>query len=475
MDPFSSATEMAAAVRHREESPLELLEACLERVDRLNPEINAVVWRNDEEARAEAARLSDDIAGGDADLPPFAGVPVPIKDLNEVAGWPVAYGSFAGPDGPSAHDELVVAALRRAGFVLTGRTNVPEFGPLPVAENLRYGVTRNPWDTDRTPGGSSGGAAAAVAAGLFPLAHGNDGGGSLRIPASCSGLVGLKASRGRVPADVPGWMGASVEGVLTRTVADAAAVLDEISGPDRLAWYNAPIPDRPFADEVGADPGQLRVALSVRAPLGLPVDPAAVEAARRTGTLLESLGHKVTETEVELFPDEALEPFLSVMHSGLAAYRGIDVNRLEPHNRASFEAGSALGSIEFVAALGELQRATRRVVARWGEDFDVLVTPTMAILPPVAGTVLEQAHAEPAGIPVDALSMAAFTAPFNVSGQPAVSLPVAQAVPPGGERPVPVGVQLVTGPWQEGLLVRVASQIEEADPWRGRRPPPPFG
>jgi amidase len=475
VDPFGSATEMAAAVRHREVSPLELLDACLERVDRLNPEINAVVWRNDGDARTEAARLSDHIAAGDIELPPFAGVPIPIKDLNQVAGWPVSYGSSAGPPGPSTQDDLVVAALRRAGFVLTGRTNTPEFGPLPVAENLRYGVTRNPWDTDRTPGGSSGGAAAAVASGMFALAHGNDGGGSLRIPASCTGLVGLKASRGRVPAEVPGWMGAVVEGVLTRTVADAAAVLDEISGPDRLAWYNAPVPDRPFADEVGTEPGQLRVALTVRAPLGLPVDPAAVDAVRHTGKLLESLGHKVSDIEIELFPEQAMEPFLSVVHSGLAAYRGVDLERVEPHNRASFEMGSAVDSIEFVAALGELQRVTRRVVARWGEQYDILITPTMAILPPVAGTVLERAHAEPSAIPADALSMAVFTAPFNVSGLPSVSLPIGQAVPPGGELPLPVGVQLVAGPWQESVLFRVAAQIEEADPWRGRRPPPPFG
>lgn len=471
MDAFASATEMAAAVRRRAVSPVELLDACLERVDRLNPQLNAVIWRNDDEARKEAARLADAIAGGSDDLPAFAGVPVPIKDLTKVAGWPVTYGSSAVPDRTSEEDELVVAALRRAGFVLCGRTNTPEFGPIPATENLRYGVTRNPWDPSKTPGGSSGGAAASVAAGMFPLAHANDGGGSIRIPASCTGLVGLKPSRGRVPAVVPGWMGASVEGVVTHTVADAAAVLDEVSGPDRLAWFNAPAPDRPFADEVGADPGPLRVALLERAPLDVPVAPAAVDAVRRAGTVLEALGHKVSVGRFELFPAEALGAFLAVMNAGFGDYQEIDVTRLEPHNRAAVETGRSVNSIEFVAALGELQRASRRVVARWGEEFDLLVTPTMAILPPPAGSILERSHAKPGSMPPDVLSMGVFTAPLNVSGQPAVSLPLHEAVPEGGDLPLPVGVQVVAGPWQEALLLRVAAQVEDADPWRDRRPP----
>lgn len=469
MDPFTPATELAAAVRRRDVSPVELLDACLARVDALDPGINAVVWRDHDGARREAARLAELVAAG-GDLPPFAGVPVPVKDLTPVAGWPVTYGSFAAPEGPSPEDALVVAALRRAGFVLAARTNTPELGPIPVTENLRYGITRNPWDPGRTPGGSSGGAAAAVAAGMFPLAHANDGGGSIRIPAACTGLVGLKASRDRVPAEVPGWLGASVEGAVTRTVGDAAAVLDEICGPDPLAWHTTAPPDRPFAAEVGADPGRLRVALVEQAPFGLPVDGAAVEAVRAAGRALEGLGHHVEGAGFELFPLEVLDPFLRVMHAGYGDYDGLDVDRLEPHNRAGLEAGRALDSVELVRALGVLQRITRQVVAHWGRDLDVLVTPTMAILPPPAGSVLDQVHAHPDDLPADVLSMAVFTAPFNVSGQPAASLPLGEARPDGG--PVlPVGVQLVTGPWQEALLLRVAAQLEEALPWRHRRPP----
>lgn len=466
MDSFTPATELAAAIRAGRLSPVELMTHCLDQVDRLDGSCNAVVWRNDDQALDEARRLADRIAAGETDLPPFAGVPIPIKDLTPVAGWPVTYGSWGASDAPSEQDELVVAAFRQAGFVPTGRTNTPEFGPIPVAENLRYGVTRNPWNLDHTPGGSSGGAAAAVAAGMFPLAHANDGGGSIRIPASCTGLVGLKPSRGRVPAYVPGWMGASVEGVVTHTVADTAAVLDVISGPDRLAWYNAPAPDRPFADEVGADPGRLRVGLLARAPMGLPVAPAPVAAVEATGTALEQLGHHVEALDFELFPLEALASFLPVVNSGFGAYANVDWSRTEPHIAASYAAGQQVDSITFVRAMGELQRISRTSVARWGDQFDLLVTPTMAVEPPEAGLVLEKSHDQPDQMPDEVLGMAIFTAVFNISGQPAISLPVHMS-----ETGLPVGVQLVPGPWQESLLLRVAAQLESALPWADRRPP----
>ena len=230
-DTFQTARATAAAIRRREVSPLEVLDACLARVDAVNDALNVVIWRNDEEARDAARAAGDIVVNSDVgDLPPFHGVPIPIKDLSEVAGWPVTYGSWSAQDTPSETSDLVVEALQRAGFVLTCRTNTPEFGLLTVAENDRYGISRNPWDLDRTPGGSTG-AAAAVAGGLFPIAHGGDGAGSLRVPASCCGLVGLKVSRGRVPTLVNHWEGAAVPGVLTHDVADTAAVLDLICGP----------------------------------------------------------------------------------------------------------------------------------------------------------------------------------------------------------------------------------------------------
>lgn len=465
MNTFTSAIDLAAAIRRRELSPVEVLDFCLDQVDRLNPLLNAVIWRNDDEARKEAARVVELVAGGTGELPPFAGVPLPIKDLTYVAGWPATYGSAATTDEPAAEDDLVVSALRKAGFVLTGRTNAPELGPLPVSENDRYGITRNPWNTDRTPGGSSGGAAAAVASGMFPLAHANDGGGSIRIPASCCGLVGLKASRARVPAEVPGWMGASVEGVITRTVADAAAVLDQISGPDPLAWYNAPVPDRAFISEVGADPGRLRVGLLSRAPLDLAVEPVVRDGVTRTGRLLEELGHRVEHLDFELFPIEGLAAFFNVVNSGYADYDDVDFTKVEPHNVHGYGAAQGIDSITFVRAMRELQRISRKNVARWGRDFDLLVTPTMAIRPPEAGLILRALHANPADTPSEVLSMAAFTAAFNVSGQPAVSLPLHH-----DEEDLPIGVQLVGGPWQESVLIRVAAQLELAAPWVDRHP-----
>jgi amidase len=307
--PTTSALELAAALRRRELSSVELLDACLAAVDAHNDDVNAVVWRDDDAARAAARSADAALERGDDAA--FLGVPIPIKDLTPVAGWPVTYGSRGGPEGISEVGELTTEAFKRAGFVLCGRTNTPEFGPITVTENERYGITRNPWDLDRTPGGSSGGAAAAVAAGMFPLAHATDGGGSIRIPAACCGLVGLKPSRGRVPRLAQGWLGGVVEGAVTRTVADTAAVLDVLSGPDPRAWYNAPAPDRPFLEEAGREPARLRIGLMDHGPGGLPVEEPCAEAARRAAAALEELGHEVVPADVPTLSEDVVAPFLS--------------------------------------------------------------------------------------------------------------------------------------------------------------------
>ncbi|HXR31860.1 MAG TPA: amidase [Solirubrobacterales bacterium] len=462
LGPASSALDLAAALRAGELSAVELLDACLAAVDERNPQLNAIVWRDDEGARAVAREADARIAAGEE--APFLGVPIPIKDLTPVAGWPVTYGSNGASDEPSAESELVVEAFQRAGFVLCGRTNTPEFGPLTVAENTRYGLTRNPWDTSRSSGGSSGGASAAVAGGMFPIAHANDGGGSIRIPAAYCGLVGLKPSRGRVPRLAQSWLGAVVEGAVTRTVADAATTLDAIAGPDPLAWYNAPAPERPFAEEVAAPVESLRIGLMAEAPLGIPTDPACVEAAREAAALLEELGHSVEEVEVPTISEELVPPFLVMTSGGLADYDGVEWAKTEPHNRHAYEvATKGHSAYDFVVATQALERLSRREVARWGRDFDLLLTPTSAILPPPAGQVLAAQHATPDQAVPDTVSSVSFTAFGNVTGQPAISLPLHRTA-----EGLPVGAMLTGGPFGEAILVQIGAQLEAARPWADR-------
>ena len=460
-----SAVDLAAALRAREISSVELLEACLSEVDRLNDSLNAVVWRDDEAARAGAEEADRRLAAGEE--APFLGVPLPIKDLTEVQGQPVTFGSRGRSMSPwEAPSELVVDALRQAGFVLACRTNTPEFGHITATENLRWGITRNPWDTSRTPGGSSGGAASATASGMFPAAHANDGGGSIRIPASCCGLVGLKASRGRAPRRAQSWLGAVVEGAVTRTVADSAAILDAVSGPDRYAWYNAPAPQRPFREEVGADPGRLRIGLMPGGPNGMPVDPACSEGVRRVGEALEGMGHSVEPAEVATVSEELIGPFIALVEASLGEALGIvDFDQAEPHIAAQIANATARSSLEYAQAARFVELLSRDLMAAWGRDFDVLVTPTMGVPPPPAGAIMELSHANPNEPAELVVATVAFTAFANVTGQPAVSLPVHET-----DDGVPIGVQLVGGPFEEVTLIRLASALEQALPWADRQP-----
>jgi amidase len=462
-DPLTPALELAAALRAREVSAVELLDACLAAVDARNPELNAVTWRNDEQARADAADADRRLADGDD--APFLGVPIPIKDLTPVAGWPVTYGSHGAPEAPSEQSELVVDALVRAGFVLCGRTNTPAFGVITAAENLRHGISRNPWDPNRTPGGSSGGAGSAVAGGMFPIAHANDGGGSIRIPASYCGLVGLKPSRGRVPRLAQSWLGAVVEGVVSHTVADSAAVLDAIAQPDPLAWYNAPAPARPFTEELRSPPSGLRIGLMAQAPLGIPTDPACVAGARAVAGALESLGHRVEEVEVPTISAEMIPSFIVLTQGGLADYDGVDWSATEPHIVHQRGLAGDTGAYEYVLAARTLELLSREEVGRWGRDFDVLLTPTSAILPPVAGATMEAQHATPDAPIGDVVASVSFTAFGNVTGLPAISLPLHWT-----DDDIPVGIQLTGGPWDEATLIGLSAQLEQALPWAERRP-----
>ena len=336
-----------------------------------------------------------------------------------------------------------------------------------MAENSRYGNTVNPWDTSRASGGSSGGASAAVAGGMFPIAHANDGGGSIRIPAACTGLVGLKSSRGRIPRRAQTWMGAVVEGTITRTMADAAASLDATAGPDPLSWFNAPAPERSFAEEVGATVGKLRIGLMAEAPLGIPTDPECAEAARDAASLLEELGHEVVEVEVPTISEDLTPAFVTMTVGGIADYDGVDWSKVEPHNRFGYEAATErVNAYEYVVAVQKLERLSRRDVAAWGRDFDVLLTPTSAILPPETGSVLAAQHAAPDQPVFDTIRSVCFTAFGNITGLPSISLPLHWS----GEG-LPVGTMLTGAPFDEATLIRLGAQLEEVRPWAARRAP----
>src|SRR4051812_351962 len=460
-DPSTPAIELAAALRRRELSAVELLDACLEAVDARNGDVNAIVWRDDAAARASARHADEALARGDDRA--FLGVPIPIKDLTPVAGWPVTYGSRGGPSGVSAEGELTTEAFKRAGFVLCGRTNTPEFGHITATENLRYGISRNPWDLERTPGGSSGGAAAATAAGVFPPAPAHDGGGPIPLPPSRCGLLRLKPARARVPRANTSWLGAVVEGVVTRTVSDTAAVLDAIAGPDPYSWNNAPAPARPFSDEVGADGPRLRVGVMDHGPNGMPIDPETAESARKLARTLEEQGHSVEPVEVQVLSEELIEPFIVWVAASLGEEEGIDWAKVEPHIAAQWQQASEFPAASYVAAHKALELRSRELTAGFKRDYDVLVTPTLAIQPPPAGAIMEATHAAPDAPSEAVIGMVAFNAWVNITGLPSIQLPVHEA---GG---VPIGAQIVGSPFDESSLLRLAAEVEQANPWADRR------
>ena len=468
MEPFLSALDWADRIRRREVSPLEVADLYLDRIDRFDGELNAFVHRADDDVRAAAKRAGDQVASTPADeLPPFFGVPLPIKDLAPVAGWPCTFGSLAVPHGPAPHSDPLVERFVAAGFVLLGMTASPELGTISYTESKAHGVTRNPWNPERTPGGSSGGAGAAVASGMAPIAHGSDGGGSIRIPASCCGLVGLKPSRSRVVSYANWLEGLTVNGVLTRTVADTAAVLDVISGPDPGAWYNAPPPDRPFAAQAADAPGRLRVRVTRTPPLDIPIDPACVAAVDATADALADMGHDVAEGSIDTPEgDDLVAAFNALWSTTSASIPNLDPTRLEPLNAALRAQGEALPALTYVEAVHRAQAISRDLIDTMRDQAEVVLMPTMACLPPAVGSVWEGADDEPIVALLNCYPMGVLTSLWNITGQPAISVPVQQS--PDG---LPVGVQLVAGPWQEGLLLQVAAQLEHALPWTDRRPP----
>jgi len=456
--PFASVLDQAALVRRGHVSPLELVDLYLERIERLDPQLNAYVTLDADGARAAARSQPDG---------PFAGVPIPIKDLNETAGLRTTYSCKAFADNVPDFDANVVRRIREAGFVVIGKTNTSELGTIAITESELNGDCRNPWDTSRTPGGSSGGAAAAVAAGLAPVAHASDGGGSIRVPASCCGLVGLKPSRGRVsPAPwVSGSLGLGTSGPIARSVRDVAALLDVMTGNEPGDAYVAPAPERPFLEEAEREPGQLRIAVTVEPPTSVPVDPVCAAALRSGAELLAELGHDVVERTPPWQSDEMIAHFIRVWQVGPATSSVDDLSLLEPINRMLAEAARATPSPQHAISIARLQQTARRVVAFWG-DVDVVATPTLALPPVPVGWTWEGTDGDPHRAFASQTLFTPFTPLVNVTGQPAVSVPLYWS-----DEGLPIGVQLIGRPFDEATLVRLAAQLEAARPWGHRRPP----
>ncbi len=462
------ATAQAELVRRDEASPLELVDAAISRIEHLNPQLDAVIRTRFELARKEAA--------GELPDGPFRGVPILFKDIGcMVAGEPTAFGIGPLRDLAWPVTSYLAQMFQAAGFVTVGRTNVPEFGTTVTTEAMSFPAARNPWNPRHSTGGSSGGSAAAVASGMVPVAHANDGGGSIRIPASECGLVGLKPTRGRVsqgPLTGEAWAGGTIDGSLTRTVRDAAAVLDLIS--DRMPGepYYAPALPRPLSQEVGADPGRLKIGVVDHAPdERFGDDPQCRAAVAGAARLLESLGHEVEQSGPgAMFEPEFTRHFTAIIAADTEATfrafeaalgRPISDAEIEPRNAAHRQAGRALGSVEYLQARQWIGQWTRRM-ASWWDDFDLLVTPTLGAPPPELGW-FTAAGPEDEGRRI--ASFIPYTAQFNMTGQPAVSLPLHWT-----PDDLPVGVQLVAAYGREDVLVRVASQLEQAAPWADRRP-----
>ncbi len=470
MDDFVTldATAQAELVRKKQVKPTELVEAAIARIERLNPQVNAVITPMFDLARRAAS--------GPLPEGPFTGVPFLLKDiLASYAGVRMTWGSAFLKDYVPDHDSELVRRQKQAGLIILGKTNAPEFGILPTTEPHFFGPTRNPWNVEHSAGGSSGGTAAAVASGMVAMAHGNDGGGSIRIPASCCGLFGLKPTRARVPLGPDFgdfWGGLVVDHALTRSVRDSAALLDATCGPDVGDPYWAPPPARPYLQEVGADPGKLRIAFTTQSPTGSDVHPDCVAAVQDAAKLCADLGHHVEEKQADIGGQAAVGPFMTVW----AACTGQDVDaatfvsgrnpepdELEPLTRALAEMGRQQTGPNYLMAVLVLQRISRDL-QRFFLDYDVALTPTLAE-PPLPLGSLESLPDNPLYGFIRSGSYVPFTPIINVTGQPAMSVPLHW-----NAQGLPIGSHFVGRFGDEATLFRLAAQLEQARPWANRHP-----
>jgi amidase len=466
---FLDATAQADLVRRKEVKPIELVDAAIERIERLNPTLNAMVTPMYDQAR--------EAANGELPDGPFAGVPFLLKDLiASYAGVRQTGGSAFTSDFVPDHDSELVRRQKRAGLIHVGKSNTPEYGLLPTTEPHFLGAAHNPWDITRTPGGSSGGSASAVAAGLVPMGHANDGGGSIRVPASCCGLFGLKPTRGRNPLgpDVGDMMsGLIMEHAVTRSVRDSAALLDATSGPDVGDPYWAPPAERQFIEEVGADPGKLRIAFSTATPTGTPIHADCADALKDVASLCESLGHEVVEATPEINGDLMMDAFVAVWATGcvwtldlmgMLTGQTPTADKVEPITWVLYEMGRAMSAVQYLSAVTMLQAISRNV-AKFMLDYDVWLTPTLGEPPPVLGS-FEMTGDDPTAAIERAAGFVPYTPICNITGQPAASIPLSW-----NSDGLPIGTHFATRFGDEATIFRLASQLEEARPWADKRPP----
>ena len=461
--------ELAGLVRSGELSARELVQSSLDRIEALEPQINAFVDVFADEALAAADAV------GPGDERPLAGIPVAIKNNTPVAGKRLTFAADLFGDFIAPYDHNVVTRLRNAGAIVIGTTKLPEFGIQPTTETRRFGPTRNPWDLERTPGGSSGGSAAAVAAGMVPLAHANDGGGSTRIPAACCGLVGLKAQRGRVSmAPAAGEQFLAIDGVVTRTVADTALVLDVLAGYELGDASWAPPPPEPFADAATREPSGLRIGMALTPPLpDAELDPDCERVTREAAALLSELGHSVEEVEPPMQSEEVSRLFTAVFGpmvcstialGAMVAGREPGEDDFEALSGWLYELCKGIDSVTAYAAMLQLQAVARGIV-QWGSAYDVVLTPTLAQPPLPLGT-LDPDAPDPAATFRRSGHFTPYTPVTNITGSPAISLPLGAR-----EDGLPIGVHLIGAPAGEGDLLALATQVETARPWADRRPP----
>jgi amidase len=465
---FKEVGELSALLRAGQISPAELVEDALRRIEAAGPRLNAFVDVGADAALEAARAIKPD------DRRALAGIPVAVKAGTGAAGLISDHGSAMFAGHRYERDAFLVRRLREAGLIVVGTTRMPELGILPTTEPRHGGAVRNPWNTDHTPGGSSGGAAAAVAAGLVPIAHGSDGGGSIRIPAACCGLLGLKPSRGRIsrgPALGDDYL--VVDGVLTRTVTDTALALDVLAGYEVGDATWSPRPQEPFHVAIRRDPGRLRIALAIGNVLDAPVDPQAERAAREAAAMLEQLGHEVEEVAGMTIGPEALGLFTAVFAADKARAveeaqtrlgRPLEQDEIEPLTRAFVDQANAMTAGQYLAAYRRLQLLARDVVAFFA-DYDCLLTPALAQRPPRIGE-LHGCGDDPLVDFARSGQFTPYTALFNVSGQPAISIPWGI-----GEDGLPLAVHVAAHPLAEDTLLQIARQVEVARPWADATPP----